>query len=107
MSPTDVPPAADEAPDERQETAPADSLVLQLWADEPEGDRLDVTAFIRVWPQLIERWEDDDQTTAAASGTSDFARVKAWLEKMRQVRTEVSLMTERDHPRHTDTDPGA
>lgn len=87
---------------------PADSLVLQLPADEPVDDKLDVEAFIRIWPDLLKRWGSDNAPANLPPQGTDDARIADWVTEMRKIRADIApekLLASHGH--HQETDPGA
>ncbi len=82
-----------------------DSLVLRLPADEPEGERLDVQAFIEIWPALLVRWKSIEQPQRVGTEESNFTLVRNWLRHARDLRTELEV--ERGAATPVDADPGA
>jgi hypothetical protein len=88
---------------------PTDSLVLELPADEPVDDRLDVDAFIRIWPELLNRWGADGTPTPEEHlHETDSTLVADWLTEMRMIRAEMPSELLSDSDGETEApDPGA
>ncbi|WP_350278511.1 hypothetical protein [Kribbella sp. HUAS MG21] len=77
---------------------PIDGLVLELPADEPEDVRLDADAFIRVWPDLLERWGTDIEEDPEKSGATEDSQVGAWLSHLRTVRATLDISVAAPEP---------
>lgn len=72
------------------ESQPADSWVLELPADEPTGDRLDVDAFVTDWPHLLESWKGPQPALADdVDGVQAQKLVGGWLDELRKLEPNL------------------
>ncbi|TCC41974.1 hypothetical protein [Kribbella speibonae] len=77
--------------------------MLELPADEPVDIPLDADAFIRVWPELLDRWGTDIATDPDPAQRAEPSQIGVWLAHMREVRAQLDVTS---HDPAFDDQPG-